>query len=122
MGTGLRHGLLKWWPITTSGSPSRLTSAMHTPAGVSSPVGHFQRKTARVPGASRNFPLPSLRNRRLLPSPLVRKRSGQPSLLTSATATPSPDSPAGKPTSPATFSKRKPPLLRHRAGPVLTAP
>src|SRR5262249_31115015 len=73
----------------------------------------FHLNTSRDPGHSRNFPFPSLRNS-TLPALDARKKSGHPSLLTSAAATPSPGMPSGKPTAFVTSSNCKLPLLRNR--------
>ena len=60
---------------------------------------------------SENFPFPSLRNRTFAALD-ARKKSGQPSLFTSAAATPSPGIPSGSPTAFETSSNCKFPLLR----------
>src|SRR5688572_28494478 len=81
-----------------SSRPSRFTSPKVTPQHMLSPTEVGQANTSREPGGSSNLPCPSF-NSSTLPPPLeARKKSGQPSLLTSAAATPSPGIPAGRPT------------------------
>src|SRR5262245_23555428 len=99
-----------------SSRPSRLTSQKHTPQTMLSPPARpafFQANSLREPGTSRNLPLPSLSNSTLT-APEARNRSGQPSLLTSAAATPRPGRFSGRPAARETSSNFSPPLLRKR--------
>ena len=70
--------------------------------------------SARAPGASLNFPLPSLSQSRLPPWRLARKKSGQPSLLMSPWPTPSVQPGSSSPSSAAMSPNVPSPSLCHR--------